>query len=219
LRGGIAGLAHIVELHQLKALRTAYGILGDRAAAEDVVSEAFLKVVNGIARFDRARAFEPWFYRIVVNLAIDYRRKARRSEAPPESLPMQSGPSADLDARELRIVVAQEIARLPRIERAALVLRYYLDMDEDAMATVLNVPVGTVKHTRCCSTETFRIDLSSFHPGAPAAGLGPRPNGHDDARSSRMRGVIQSQGGTRGSKASPAPRGLSVGSLGCVRAR
>jgi len=164
LRGGIAGLAHIVELHQLKALRTAYGILGDRAAAEDVVSEAFLKVVDGIARFDRARAFEPWFYRIVVNLAIDYRRKARRSEAPPESLPMQSGPSADLDARELRIVVAQEIARLPRIERAALVLRYYLDMDEDAMATVLNVRSGPSSTHVVVRPRPF---ASTFHPSTP----------------------------------------------------
>jgi RNA polymerase sigma-70 factor (ECF subfamily) len=172
-RGEMAGLASLVVLHQLKALRTVYGILGDRAAAEDVVSDAFLKVVDGIARFDSARAFEPWFYRIVVNLAIDYRRKARRSETLPESLLMQSAPSADLDAGELRIVLAQEIARLPRIERAALVLHYYLDMDEDAMATVLNCPVGTVKSRLHRARQRLRVSLAdSEHDWAPTPAEG-----------------------------------------------
>ena len=158
-QGEMRGLASLVKLHQLKALRTVYGILGDRAAAEDVVSDAFLKVVDGIAGFDTARAFEPWFYRIVVNLAIDYRRKARRSETRPESLPLPS-PSADLDTRELRIDLATEIARLPRIERAVLVLRYYLDMDEDAMAAILNCPVGTVKSRLHRARQRLRVILT-----------------------------------------------------------
>jgi RNA polymerase sigma-70 factor (ECF subfamily) len=164
-RGDIAGLAHLVRLHQLKALRTAYGILGDRAAAEDVVSEAFLKVVDGIARFDRARPFEPWFYRIVVNLAIDYRRKARRSEAQSEALPERVAVSTDLDARETRILLAQQIAVLPEPERAALVLRYYLDMDEVAMATVLNCPVGTVKSRLHRARERLRLGLADQEVG------------------------------------------------------
>ena len=58
-RGDMAGLAGLVEIHQLKALRTVYGILGDRAAAEEVVSEAFLKVADGISRFGRASPDAP----------------------------------------------------------------------------------------------------------------------------------------------------------------
>ena len=172
-RGGMTGLASLVMLHQLKAIRTVYGILGDRAAAEDVVAEAFLKVVAGISRFDQARPFEPWFYRIVVNLAIDYRRKARRSETRPDVLPMQSAPSADLDARELRIDLAAEIQRLPRTERAVLVLRYYLDMDEDTMAAVLSCPVGTVKSRLHRARQRLRTSLSDQdHRWAPTPAEG-----------------------------------------------
>jgi RNA polymerase sigma-70 factor, ECF subfamily len=168
-RGEMAGLASLVELHQLKALRTVYAILGDRAAAEDVVSDAFLKVVDRIDTFDRARAFEPWFYRIVVNLAIDYRRKARRSATRPEVLPVKSVPSAELDNRELRIDMAMEIDRLPRPERAALVLRYYLDMKEEAMAAILNCPVGTVKSRLHRARQRLRVSLSDpEHEWAPA---------------------------------------------------
>jgi RNA polymerase sigma-70 factor (ECF subfamily) len=167
-RGEIVGLASLVKIHQLKALRTAFGILGDRAAAEDVVSEAFLRVLDGIAAFDRRRSFEPWFYRIVVNLAIDYRRKARRSETRSEPAPQGLGGTADLDAREVRIDIGQQIAALPRPERAALVLRYYLDMDEESMATVLGCPVGTVKSRLHRGRERLRRSLSdSEHDWVP----------------------------------------------------
>jgi RNA polymerase sigma factor (sigma-70 family) len=172
-RGDLAGLAVLVKLHQLKALRTAYGILGDRAAAEDVVADAFLRVVDGIAAFRPERPFEPWFYRIVVNLSIDYRRKARRSETRSEMPSQRSAASADLDARELRILVAQKIEDLPRAERAALVLRYYLDMDEASMATVLDCPVGTVKSRLHRARERLRVSLSDAEYGwapTPAEG-------------------------------------------------
>lgn len=169
-QGDIAGLAALVKLHQLKALLTAYGILGDRAAAEDVVSDAFLRVVDRIAAFHRERPFEPWFYRIVVNLAIDYRRKARRSETRSEMPPERSAASAELDARELRILMAEQIADLPRPERAVLVLRYYLDMDEATMATVLDCPVGTVKSRLHRARERLRVSLAD-----PAYGWAPTP--------------------------------------------
>jgi RNA polymerase sigma-70 factor (ECF subfamily) len=169
-RGEIAGLAGLVKLHQLKALRTAYGILGDPAAAEDVVSEAFLRVVNGIAAFHDQRPFEPWFLRIVVNLAIDYRRKARRSETWSEPAPLRLSASAELEARELQILLAQQIATLPRPERAALVLRYYLDMGEDSIATILNCPVGTVKSRLHRARERLRLGLSD-----PDYGWSPSP--------------------------------------------
>jgi RNA polymerase sigma-70 factor (ECF subfamily) len=160
-RGEIVGLASLVKIHQLKALRTAYGILGDRAEAEDVVSDAFLRVLDRIASFDRRRSFEPWFYRIVVNLAIDYRRKARRSEARSEPAEKHLGRATELDAREMRIDLGREIAALPRPERAALVLRYYLDMDEESMATVLGCPVGTVKSRLHRGRERLRRSLSN----------------------------------------------------------
>src|SRR5260370_11222811 len=50
-RGDIRGLAALVRLHQLKALRTAYGILGSRSAAEDAVADAFIKVFDKIHTF------------------------------------------------------------------------------------------------------------------------------------------------------------------------
>src|SRR5260370_38122923 len=77
-QGDIRGLAILIDLHQLKALRAAFGILGSRSAAEDAVADAFIKVFAKIRTFDNARPFEPWLYRLVVNTAIAHSRLARR---------------------------------------------------------------------------------------------------------------------------------------------
>ena len=56
----------LVDLHQLKALRTACLIVGDRALAEDIVQNAFIRAGERIEQFDSQRPFEPWFLRSVI---------------------------------------------------------------------------------------------------------------------------------------------------------
>src|SRR5215204_6394258 len=82
LRAGVAGrLARLFRRHWPDAYRTAYLILHDRAAAEDVAQEAFLAALRALDRFDRRRPFGPWLHRIVVNRAIDWARaRALRAE-------------------------------------------------------------------------------------------------------------------------------------------
>jgi RNA polymerase sigma-70 factor (ECF subfamily) len=69
-RGGIDGLDMLMQLHQVRAVRTAFLITRDRALAEDVVQTAFVRVYERIEQFNLDRAFEPWFLRIVTNDAV-----------------------------------------------------------------------------------------------------------------------------------------------------
>jgi RNA polymerase sigma-70 factor (ECF subfamily) len=162
-RGEIAGLGVLVDLNQLKARRTAYLILGDRAAAEDVVAEAFLRVWERIGRFDSSRPFAPWFYRIVVNLAIDDRR--RRARAQSDTLaPETAEDDPDLPAREARADLEAQLRALPPDERVVLVLRYYHDLDERSIADVVGCPLGTVKSRLHRARERLRVSLSDDGP-------------------------------------------------------
>src|SRR5437763_12870512 len=77
-RGDIKGLETLVGLYQLRGVRTAYAITGDRQVAEDVVADAFLSVYDHIEQFDERRPFAPWFYRIVANGALKAVRKSKR---------------------------------------------------------------------------------------------------------------------------------------------
>lgn len=155
-RGEIRGLATLIDLHQLKALRVAFGILGSRAAAEDAVADAFIKVFDKIRTFDRSRPFEPWLYRLVVNTAIDHSRLARRESTFPEVV--DQARTIDFD---LRLEVASAIKALPPRERAVVVLRYYLDFDEKSISEILQSPIGTTKSRLHRARERLRRELSA----------------------------------------------------------
>jgi RNA polymerase sigma factor (sigma-70 family) len=164
-RRDIAGLATLVDLHQLKARRTAWLILGDAAAAEDVVAEAFLRVWDRIGKYDGSRPFEPWFYRIVVNLAIDDRRRRARSRL--ETAASGDVPS-DTTSSEIRVDIETELHALSPNERAVIVLRYYHDLEEPAIAALLGCPVGTVKSRLNRARSRLRLRLAATEPGWPA---------------------------------------------------
>lgn len=73
-QGNLDGLETLVQNHQVKAVRAAYLILGDRGLAQEVVQKAFIKIAGRIDQFDERYPFAPWFYRIVVN---DARKRLR----------------------------------------------------------------------------------------------------------------------------------------------
>ena len=178
LKGGdIGGLEALVGLYQLRAVRAAYAITGDRHVAEDVVADAFLLLYERIDQFDDRRPFAPWFYRIVVNGALKAVRGARRRPPaaeeedagwPEEQVDSSPGPEEQVAQRELRLLLLGAIDALPPRQRAALVLRYYLDMDEAAIAQTLGCPLGTVKWRLHAAKKQLRQSLiPKSGPGTP----------------------------------------------------
>jgi len=174
-QGEIAGLETLIRLHQLRALRTAYAITGDRMAAEDAVADAYLSVYEHIGQFDSARPFGSWFSRIVANRAVSEIRRARRAatgDATELALVQRAdpapGPEEEVVRHELRDLVVLAIKRLPAVQRAALVQRYYLDIDEATIAGMSACPVGTVKSRLHAAKKRLRASFAELRPGVPA---------------------------------------------------
>ncbi len=71
------GYSLLVKRHEDLAVRTAWGLVGNREDARDLGQEAFLRVFRNIERFDFKHDFTTWLYRIVTNLSIDHLRKRR----------------------------------------------------------------------------------------------------------------------------------------------
>ena len=69
-RGDVSGLEVLVRRHHTRAVRAADLIARDRALAEDVVQDAFVRAYERIGQFDKGRPFGPWFMKIVVNDAV-----------------------------------------------------------------------------------------------------------------------------------------------------
>ena len=120
------------------ALRAARRVVVERELAEDIASET---LARAYARWSRISSYAaPWVTRVAVNLALDH---VRRGPAP-----TPTPPKPDTDAVD-RLALTFELARLPRRQREAVVLRYVLDLDEEAAARVQGVSVPTLRtHTR-----------------------------------------------------------------------
>ena len=131
--------------HALGLVRLAVIMLGDRAAAEDVVQDAFLGLYR---RWDRlADPSHPLAYvraSVINGCRSALRRRSRGVVRLFTEPPAESAEARALVSEEYRAVVAA-IRRLPARQREALLLRYYLDMSEGETARAMGVSRGTVK--------------------------------------------------------------------------
>lgn len=176
-RGDISGLEALVEHHQIQAVRTATLITRDAALAEDVVQAAFIRAYEKIHQFDSTRPFAPWFMRSVVNAAVQAARKRQRllslDEQASDDVTFaelledhSAGPLELLEDAEQKAVIRDALDQLSPEQRAAVVMRYYLDMSEQEMADALETPAGTVKWRLHAARKRLRGLLQRTLPDA-----------------------------------------------------
>ncbi len=153
-RGDIGGLESLIARHQVRAVRAAYFIMQDEQLAEDVVQDTFLRIYRRIQRFDESKPFEPYLMRSVVNASLNAMRQRSRETSLDgsdgaerlDALLAQTATVEDqAEAVEMRGEILTAIAALPPRQRAVVVQRYYLQMSEAEMASVLEAAPGTVK--------------------------------------------------------------------------
>jgi RNA polymerase sigma-70 factor (ECF subfamily) len=155
-QGNLNGLEMLVNRYQAKAVHAAYLITNERALAEDVVQAVFIKVAEKINQFDENCAFQPWFFRIVVNDALKAVNKRKRNaplEEPDEPIGkiatwlVDPAPQPDqvLEKKEFSENILKAIRSLPPEQRAVVVMRYFLDMGEADMSAKMERPLSTIK--------------------------------------------------------------------------
>ncbi len=149
------------------SVRLAYLLTGDRASAEDLVQEAFVRIFSKPRRIQDPQAFPAYVRRTITNLAFSRARSSRRERLREErvSISVDGEVPVDADSREL----LQALDVLPDRQRAAIVLRYWLDLSEREMADALRCRPGTVKSLLSRALETLRTELAP-EPGCDAGG-------------------------------------------------
>jgi RNA polymerase sigma-70 factor, ECF subfamily len=148
LRGDAEAYGEIVSRHMRRAFSIAYRILEHREDSEDVVQEAFIRALDGIGTLERGRPFHPWFYRIVVNQALNFRRaRSVRATQPIPAGVAATAPSPEHAAEKAQVLdrVRAAVARLPERQRTILQLLELEDLNSSEIAAVLGVSAGTVR--------------------------------------------------------------------------
>lgn len=140
-----------------KFLKVAAGVAGERHAA-DAVHNGFLRALRHRRSFRAGASLEAWVWRTVINAAHDMRRDDRDElllDAWGETFePSVNGRPPDGDP-----LVRAVILNLPPQQRLSVFLRYYADLDYQAIAKVLDVSPGTVAATLHKAHATIRRQL------------------------------------------------------------
>lgn len=129
--------------HAPDAVRLAALLTGDATTAQDLVQDAFVRVGARLVHLRHPEAFETYLRRTVVNLARMHFRHRGVERAWLERQPSPGSVAGPSPAVEDRDLVRLALHRLPARQRAALVLRFYLDLSQGEIADALRCRPGT----------------------------------------------------------------------------
>ncbi len=161
--GDPAAFEAFFHRYQRVVFTTALGLVGDRATAEEIVCDVFLRAYAARGTLDPARSPVPWLQRVAANLAISHLRRRRPMTAPIDDLVHgalgRAVPSL-LERRETELYVEACLARLPVPQRAVLALHYLVDLSVAEIAAILDESPSTVKHRISAGLARLRSVLA-----------------------------------------------------------
>ncbi len=169
LRGDAESFGVLVERYQEVAFRAAYLVVRDAGTAEDVAQEAFVRAQRHLDQFQRGEPLRPWLLRIVRNLALNEVRARGRREGMLGRLGRlgartEPGPALSVESAERNAIVLRAMEHLSSDDRQVLQLRYFLDLPELEIATVIGKRPGTVKSRLYRASARLRVVIERDYP-------------------------------------------------------
>lgn len=178
LGGDEGAYRDLLERYKRRAYGVALGIVGDPDEALDVVQDAFIKAYYRLSDFRFGSNFYTWFYRLLVNQAIDRWRKNARAATVSFDEAWGSGETSDpvavayprtpeelAGSRELAEGITRAVAALPEYHRAVILLREVEGMAYEEIARVLDCSVGTVMSRLHYARAKLKEALKDFRDG------------------------------------------------------
>jgi RNA polymerase sigma-70 factor (ECF subfamily) len=155
LRGDTESFAVLVRKYQDRLHNVVFRVVGNAEDARDLVQDVFVQAYRSLDRFHGDSAFFTWLYRIAVNAAISHKRRERvmvsyeaardATGFEPAEDTSQTDPSGPLEQDDRVRQVRAALDSLPADYRAVLVLKEIDGQKYEAIAQILNCPIGTVR--------------------------------------------------------------------------
>ncbi len=139
-----------------RMISLAFGIVRERAEAEDCAQEILLRAFDKMPVLNSESEFAAWLYRLAINYCLDRKRKLDRRADLNQSAPTtRHKPNFDAQI-ETRLALERALDELSETARLTLMLREWHELNYDEIAAVTNVPVGTVKSRLNNARREFR---------------------------------------------------------------
>lgn len=153
----------LLRQYEAYLYRICYNYTRNKEEALDMMQEVYIKIFRGLRTFDESRPLLPWLKRITINTLINHSNKNQLAETsldgnwsaedgnnqntnPQSYLAAATNIEEQVIESYTRNIIDKLIVELPKTYRIALALRYNEDMSYDEIASVLDLPLGTVKN-------------------------------------------------------------------------
>jgi RNA polymerase sigma-70 factor (ECF subfamily) len=183
--GDQGAFALLVRRHQTPLFNYALRYLGSAAAAEEVVQDAFVRVVRNAEDFKHAARFSTWVYTIARNLCIDEARKRSHRRHPsldqgrrgandegPTLGEQTADRTADVErsatSDRIRERVVEAVGQLPEEQREVFLMREVSGLSFKEIAEIVGAPENTIKSRMRYALERLQAALSDFEEYARA---------------------------------------------------
>jgi RNA polymerase sigma-70 factor (ECF subfamily) len=169
-------LEELVRRHYRNVFNLAYRLSNNYDDAQDIVTEAFIRVQNALPNFRGDANFTTWLYRIVKNVFLDERKKQRiRSHSSLEEMveledssisrqveDPKPGPEWLVEQREQAALVQRAVMTLPENQRLMIALYHFQHRSYEEIAEIVGLPIGTVKSRLNRARLALKSKLNSY---------------------------------------------------------
>lgn len=161
-RGDIGAFGEIYSIYLDRIFRYVFYQVKNRATAEDLTEEIFVKAWESISKFRwKGPPFVAWLYKIARNHIIDYFRTNRQQEIlDEETLSDDKNPEQEADNRQMQSVLSKAISDLPQQQRQIIVLKFIEGLENCEIAQVLKKSQGSIRILQMRALIALRRKLS-----------------------------------------------------------
>jgi RNA polymerase sigma-70 factor (ECF subfamily) len=184
-KGEVRAFELLLVRHRKPVYNFILRFVGDKETAEDLLQEAFMRVIKGAEAYKRQAKFTTWLYTIARNLCVDQTRRRKHRKHASLDAPMDttddSGTLLDVIAsgemasdrqslnKQLHETMHRAISALSDEQREVFLMREFLDLPFKQIAEIVGVPENTVKSRMRYALEKLRLDLDEYKDVAKAA--------------------------------------------------
>lgn len=175
IKGNQTAFKELYDIYKNRVYKTAWVMISDTSAAEDILQEVFITVYSKIYKLKCAEAFESWLYKITVNCCNQYLRK-HKSDLVSEDEVFEQIPEDAVNYPENKAIEKENgveiinfIYELPLKQRNCIILFYYNHLSIKEIADILECTEGTVKSNLFKGKKALEKKISSKLNGGEAA--------------------------------------------------
>ncbi|MFH2010632.1 MAG: RNA polymerase sigma factor [bacterium] len=186
-QGDASAFEELLRRHQRPVLNFVFRFVGNRATAEDLVQDVFLRIIRRAKSYKREAKFTTWLYTIARNICIDHSRRMQHRRTASLDHPVRSdgenrrtlgeslpSPDAATDRRAMGRQLGEQIKAavdsLAEDQREVFLMREYLGLPFKEIADIIGIPENTAKSRMRYALEKLRADLSEYEDMARQIG-------------------------------------------------